>query len=122
MREHVSEWKKVGQYLVHRYSICATDCVAFSVYEAKTEHASFMTGPDGVWVGSLMSRPLPAMVEKLSGPYRWQMIDAHRKGLEEVAYLAIETAFPEARRGIRNHGEVELVLGEPRMWDRKVAS
>lgn len=121
MSQYVNEWRRVGQYLVHRSSVAASDIVAFAVYEERAGHQTFMTGPDGVWVGSLMSRPLPAIVEKLSGPYRWQMIDGVRRGLREIAYLAIETAYPEARRGIRYEGEVELALGEPRMWDRRVS-
>jgi hypothetical protein len=110
------QWKRVGAYLVLREEL-THDVVGFSVYEELAGHGGVvLTGPEGHGVGPLMSRPLPSMAERVSGPYRWQMADAHQKALQEVAYLAIETVYPEARRGIRNQGEIELALGTPRMW------
>jgi hypothetical protein len=124
-RGYVSDWRTVGAYYVHRYSILSTDRVVYAVYEPMTgvlldsSHSSMMTHPElGRWVGQVSSRRLPAEVDAIPvGPARWDAIDALRAAQAAECFNAIVGAYPEAARGefSANRCEFEGTLEQARL-------
>ena len=117
-RDYVSDWRRVGRYYVHRYSILTTDRVIYAVFESGTRwstHSSWMTGPHGEELGTVTSRSVPKHIDRIPvGPKRWAALDKWRARLERICYSAIREAYPESRMGERRHGEVELGLADVR--------
>jgi hypothetical protein len=112
---YVSDWRTVGSYQVHRYGILTTPRIIFAVYEAHAGHSSFMTGPAGVWVGQVTSRPLPSELDaipvRVDGAWnqaRFDAIDAWRASLESECRKAIVAVYPEASSGTARGGEYEV--------------
>ena len=111
MSERVSESRRVGSVVVHRYSVAGTrGLVVYAAYEASSyfgPHSSLFT-IDGQTCGTLPSRRLPTEIDALPvGQERFDAVDAFRHANEAEAYAAIVLAFPEAAEGQRRSGEIE---------------
>jgi hypothetical protein len=111
----VSEWMAVDGFQVHRYSICATNCVVYSVYESiggsyfSVTHSTTMTGPNDERFGTVMSRRLPAHIDAMPrGDGRIAACESFRKEKAELCFSLIARAYP-GLRGTRDEfmGEVE---------------
>jgi hypothetical protein len=108
----ISEHRQVGSVFVTRHSIAGTrGLVVYGAYELSSyfgPHSSLLS-IDGACCGSLASRRLPESVSNLPvGEERFAACDAFRAQNEEEAYTAIVAAYPEAARGERGRGEVEV--------------
>lgn len=110
---YVSDWKRIGDKLVHKYSIAGTSVVVFTVYEPSGlfgMHSS-KTSHEGAWLGAMASRDLPASIDALK-PFsdeRYQWAKTWRESIEVECYALILLAYPEANGGTRRHGEIEIV-------------
>ena len=125
-RDYVSDWRRVGRYWVHRYSILTTDRVIYTCLELRrgwgshrlvneSYHSTTMTGPKGEALGSVTSRSVPMHIDRIPvGPKRFAALDKWRARLESICYSAIREAYPESRMGERRHGEIELGLADVR--------
>jgi hypothetical protein len=110
---YVSEWKRIGDKLVHKYSIAGAAVLVFTVYEPSSLCGmhSTKTSHEGAWVGELCTRELPIEIEAMK-PFsdeRYQWAQTWRLSLEAECYALIVLAFPEANGGTRRKGEIEIV-------------
>lgn len=104
-----SEDRKVGKYIIHKTNIIGTNEWVYSAYEPYDGHSTiFNIG--GKKMGSVPSRPLPVDLEALPA-YSKERSVAVRKwhdDLYKLAYQLIFKAFPEAKNGKTDMGEVSL--------------
>ena len=117
-RDYVSDWRRVGRYYVHRYSIITTDTVVYATFEVGkhwSTHSSWMTGPNGEALGTVVSRALPKHIDRLRGTTRYAAVDKWHKRLDHIAYKAIRQAYPESRNAReRGMGQIEGTLANAR--------
>ena len=94
---HISETKQVGDFYVHRYSICARPCVVYDVWEKESGHST-VTHLDGYdfWMGKVCSRPLPEHLNKLPdfSEERYQRVTSYHCRLQEMCQGVILQAYP----------------------------
>lgn len=101
---------KIHDRIVKRTNIITTDMYVYSVWEpsAVMGRHSTITTFDGVWFGQIGTRPLPANIESLSGPKRYEAVKAFHAAQYQEAHALIREVFPEAREGRTFMGEIEL--------------
>ncbi len=102
---YVSDWVDMGNgMLVHRYSICGTDVLDYSVWEPRhhgmvdgkyTSTHSTITHHDDMALGDVCTRDLPPVMDALpAGDARIRAVVAWYDANKAMAHAIILAAYP----------------------------
>lgn len=108
---YINDIKKVENKIIQRYSILTTDILVYSAWEPSTitGRHSTITSLNNKWYGRIGSRLLPPDINKIPfGPERLAAVEKWHKDQYQEAYSLIIEAFPEAKTGHRDMGDITL--------------
>jgi hypothetical protein len=108
---------QIGNVIVARTPIGGSNCVAYSAWQLAPgswpKHGTQMSF-NGVAAGRIGSEPIPDGIDQMArGDERVVAVKKFYADCNERAYHAILAAFPEAAKGTKTVGEIEV-------WTTKV--
>ena len=118
---YISETKRIGDKVVRKYSVGATDLIVYEAWEPSARsrrlepvNHSTITTIEGQWYGRIGTRYLPPEIEALPrGDERYRAVGKWHEDQYEESYRLIIQAFPEAGAGKRSMGEITLHWTSP---------
>lgn len=92
--------------IVDSYHIIGTSAMVYAVWESYAGHSTYRHSDEGVKMGRVGSRELPADLNALRGEARYSAVDAWHAAQYAEAYAAILEVYPEAAPGHRSMGDI----------------
>ncbi len=112
--EYISEYRHVGDKVVHKYNIIGTRLIVYNAWEPSSvmgKHSTITT-IDGKWYGRLGTSQVPPDINALpaGSDERIKAVRTYFDKEETEAYRIVIEAFPEAAAGTRDMGDIEIIL------------
>jgi hypothetical protein len=121
-----NETRRIGDFRIHRYNIIGTNLWVYDVYEPTAAprigngfgHSTFTSNnmfseSKHAWFGKLGTRRLTPELDALPAmsAARSEAVQKFHNDQYDEAYRLIMEAFPEAAKGHRSMGSIEIQVG-----------